>query len=341
MALGFGLVSFCLLSPRHRVALRSPWLLAGVGLFLLAISPIAIWNLQHDWISLRFQSSRAFPDRGYSLLDLLGVFLVGNLYLFPTFGFPLWWSLACSLRSPRSLPHSPTPLLLLLSLPLILTFTLMGGYRPILPTWAAPGFWVATLLLGNWATGWSGRSLRRWLGGSALAIATLLLIALLHLTLGIFQKPGQFALGGGVLPVSTDASVQMLDIQQLRQGWAASAAARSALSQADFVFTSDIFLAGQVGMAIAPLSDRPITCLSEDLRGFAFWAKVDRWVGQKGLYVVSQRLASATVAQYSTYFSRIEKVAEIPLRRGGVVVELIQIYRCEKLLRPYPRPYGN
>ena len=343
LALGFGLVSFCLISPHHRSALRSPWLLAGIGLFLLAISPIVLWNFQHDWISLRFQSGRAIPDRGYSLLDLLGVFLVGNLYLFPSLGFPLGWSLGRSLRSLHPSTHPPihpSTLLLCLSLPLILTFTLMGGYRPILPTWAAPGFWSATLLLGNWAATWSDRSLRRWLGGSGLAIATLLLIALLHLTIGIFQKPGQFALGGGFLPVSTDASVQMLDTQQLRRQLAASPQVRSALAQADFVFTSDIFFAGQVGLAIAPLTDRPITCLSDDLRGFAFWSKPDQWVGQTGLYLVPQRLTT-TAAQYSEYFSRIEKIAEIPLQRGGVTVEVIQIYRCENLLKPYPRPYGN
>src|SRR5579883_3054616 len=33
LALGFGLVAFCLTSPRYRVALISPWTLLGLGLF--------------------------------------------------------------------------------------------------------------------------------------------------------------------------------------------------------------------------------------------------------------------------------------------------------------------
>ena len=340
LALGVGFLGFCLLSPPHRAALRSPWLLAGVGLFLLAIAPIVVWNSQHDWISLRFQSARALPDRGYSFLELLGVFFVGNAYLFPTFGFPLWWAMGRSLLKAAKLKTQSAPALLILclSLPIVLGFTFLGGYRPILPTWAAPGFWSATLLLGNWAAEWAARSRRRWLVGSGLVIATLLLVGLLHLTIGLLQKPGQSTLGGGLVPVTTDASVQMLDIQQLRRRLADSAIVRSALTQADFVFTSEIFLAGQVGMAIAPLSDRPITCLSEDLRGFAFWSQSQDWVGKTGLFFVSQRLAGAT--SYTDYFRQIEKIAEVQIDRGGVTVEVIQIYRCEDLLKPYLRPYG-
>ena len=226
------------------------------GLFLLAISPIVLWNAQYSWVSLRFQSGRAVPDRGYSLLDLLVTFLAGVGYLFPTFGFPLWWvsgralfeqfrsgrtaetrrrgagaaeeagvarerlktlfspltshlSPLFQLKTPHPTPHTshptphtlhPTPhtsLILWLSLPLILTFTVMGGYRSILPTWAMPGFWGATLLLGQHAASWQRRTVKRWLVGSGLVITSLLLVALLHVTIGTLQKPGHYAFFGG------------------------------------------------------------------------------------------------------------------------------------------------
>lgn len=335
LALGFGLIGFCLTSPRHRIALTSPWMLTSAGLFLLTIAPIVLWNVQHDWISFRFQSSRAIPDRGYNLLELLGTFLVGIAYLFPTFGFPLWWACVRSLNSP-----SCPSILLWLSLPLMLGFTLIGGYRPILPTWAMPGFWSATLLLGNWTSRWSARSRQRWLWGSGLAIATVLLVALLHVRIGLLQQPNQFV-WEGFLPTQTDASVQLLELQQLRQRWLESPTARSALTQADFLFTNEIYLAGQVGMATAPLTHKPITCFSNDLRGFAFWSTQNQWLGQNGLYIVSQRQTQAEVEQYRPYFESIEKVADLPLQRGGVIVEVLQLYHCQKLLKPYPRPYGK
>jgi DNA-binding transcriptional MerR regulator len=41
---------------------------------------------------------------------------------------------------------------------------------------------------------------------------------------------------------------------------------------------------------------------------------------------------------YRPYFEAIEPVGEIPMQRGGVTVETIQIYRAINLLKPFPRP---
>ncbi len=354
LALGFGLVGFCLTQRRYRSALVSPWTLASVGLFLLAIAPIVLWNAQHDWVSLRFQSGRAIPDRGYSGVDLLVTFLVGTAYLFPSFGFPLWWVSGRSLQqffpgrqSPRLLgltardeACAPIALLLWLSLPLMLVFTLMGGYRPILPTWAMPGFWTATLLLGNWAAHLKPLTLKRWLGGTGLVVASVLLVALSHVMLGTLQKPSQFSILGGLVPAETDASVQLLDIQQLRQGFAHTPAA-AALDQTDFLFTNDIYLAGQVGMAIAPLTPKPVTCLDADLRGFAFWSTAESWVGQDGLLVTTPARSERDLAQFQAYFADLKPAGHLDLQRGGSRVNKLLLYRGERLLRPYPRPYGR
>jgi 4-amino-4-deoxy-L-arabinose transferase-like glycosyltransferase len=359
VALGIGLVGFCLTSSPHRTALRSPWMLGAIALFSLAIAPIVAWNLQHDWISLRFQSGRAIPTQGFNILEMVGVFGVGIAYLLPTFGLPLWWvsgrAMLAEWQTARArqtadypaplVPSSrhpvilhPSPLILWLSLPLMLGFTLMGGYRPILPTWAMPGFWGATLLLGAFAERWQARSprgVKRWLWGSGWAIATILCVALSHLTLGTLQKPSQYAFFGGLLPIQTDASVQLLDMHQLRQGFANTPALQQALQQTQFVFVNEIFLAGQVGMAIAPLNPPPLTCLSDDIRGFAFWSTAQQWVGKSALYITSSRQPNAD--KYQDYFQQITKIGEIPIRRGGAIVEMIQVYRCETMIKEYPR----
>lgn len=349
-ALGFGLVGFCLTQPTYRKVLVSPWLVLGAVLFGVAIAPILIWNHQHDWVSLRFQSGRAVPDRGYSLVDLLVTWLVGIAYLFPSFGFLFWWvsgkavwlqfpQLQSRLANRRNIPFSPpvAALILWLSLPLMLGFTLMGGYRQILPTWAAPGFWGMTLLLGAWVSTWRTLVWRRWLMVSAAIIVPILLLAVLHLSLGIFQKPGQYAIAGGFLTPANDASTQQINIQQLRQQFAES----GVLSQGDFLFTNDIYLAGQLGMAIAPLTRQPITCFDPDPRGFAFWSTAEEWVGQRGLLVTTPAQAAAAIAQYQGYFSDLQLAADLPIRRGGEVVRVVQVYRAGVLQIPYPRPYGR
>jgi 4-amino-4-deoxy-L-arabinose transferase-like glycosyltransferase len=360
--LGVGLIGFCLTNRRYRPALASPWTGLGFGLFLIAIGPILFWNAQHEWISIRFQSARGVPDGGYNLLEVIGTFLTGVLYLFPTIGIPLWWvslkTLWQNLSSKwnkknalrldtATIAHLPDKqsLILWLSLPLILGFAFVSGYTQVLPTWQIPGFWTATLLLGQQAAERQRRSprlIRRWLVGSALVIVTILAIALSHIAAGTFQKPGQYALLGGFLPPSADASVQLIDIQQLRQGFVQSPELMAALKNTDFVFTNRYYLAGQVAMAIMPLEPKPITCFDRDLRGLAFWSKADQWVGQDALYITTRQFQKrqSLLALYQSYFESMQEIGAIPIRRGGTVTEVFFIYQAKKLLKPYPRRYG-
>ncbi len=348
-ALGFGLVMFCLFSPRHRSALTSPWLLLGMVLFVVTLSPMLYWNWQHDWVSFRFQSGRAVPTEGYRVLDAVGVFLVHVGYMFPTIGFVLWWTIGRTLLR-QFRPTSVTErdlrlkqqLILWISLPIALIFTLMGGYRQILPSWTMPGFYGLTLLLGEQTSRWqhhAPKTVRRWLQGSAIAVATLATVGLLHIGYGIFQKPGTNAVFP-IWEVQADPSTQLLDIQQLRRGILESPF-QEVLQNSSFIFTNDFFVGGQLGMALATATDRPVTCFSADLRGFAFWSRPDEWLGKNALYITTERfqLKSGT-ADYAPYFQSIELVGKIPMQRGGVATEVFLVYHAKTLLKPYPRPYG-
>ncbi|MCS6814805.1 MAG: glycosyltransferase family 39 protein [Cyanobacteria bacterium] len=348
-ALGAGLGAFCLFSPRHRSALVSPWLLLGAVLFVVALFPVLYWNWQHDWVSFRFQSGRAVPTEGYRLLDALGVFLVHVGYMFPTIGFALWWLIVRSVIDqvfPRSLSDQQLrlkqQLILWVSLPIALAFTLMGGYRQILPSWTMPGFYGCTLLLGYQASQWqqtAPKTVRRWLQGSALAVATLAVIGLLHVSFGLFQKPRIPSIFP-IWDVHSDPSTQLFDVQQLRRGILQSPF-REALQDSSFIFTNDFFVGGQLGMALAPATDRPITCFSADLRGFAFWSRPDQWLGKNALYITTERFQLKTgTAEYAPYFQSIALVGKIPMRRAGVATEVFLVYHAKTLLKPYPRPYG-
>lgn len=355
--LGLGLIGFCLTSPHHRRALLSPWAWLGLGLFFVTIFPIWFWNMQHDWVSFRFQLKRGVPRDEYNLLSVVGVFLAHVAYLFPTLGLPLWWvSLRSALAqitqlfSQKSLTYGKDLeqkqlLILSVSLPLMVGFTLMGGYQQILPTWPMPGFWGVTLLLGQQAVIWqqqSRRWVRRWLRGSGIVIGTSLLLALLHVTTGTLQKPSQYALLGGFVPPDDDPSTELIDIEQLRRGFADSPVLSKALQNSSFVFTNGYYLGGPIGMALTPLFHTPMTCFGEDMRGFAFWSRADQWVGKDALYVTLKRFQRKKdlTAHYRAYFSSLERIGKVPIRRGGEVVEVIYVYQAKTLLKPYPRSYG-
>ena len=54
----FGLLVWLVLSKRHRKWLINPWSLAGGLISALIFAPVIMWNIEHDWISLVYQSSR-------------------------------------------------------------------------------------------------------------------------------------------------------------------------------------------------------------------------------------------------------------------------------------------
>jgi hypothetical protein len=367
--LGGGLVLFCLLSRRHRSALFSVWTLAAIAIFAIAISPVMLWNSQHEWASFRFQSARAVPSQGYNLERLLVTILLALLYLFPTFGVPLWWTsfrtLAGLLQAKNrqnkqqnqenaiaenlaeDLLRNKQLLILCVSMPIFFGFTFMGGFIQILPSWHMPGFFGATLLLGERAAQVQlqrPKFIRNWLWGSGVVILPLLLIGLLHVHLGIAQKGGDHAIAGGFWEAKDDPSTQMIDIEQLRQAFVDSPMLKAELQNADFIFSNNFFMAGQIGMAIEPLGKK-ITCFDEDLRGFAYWSKAQDFVGKTSLYITSEQFIkderfSQPLDKYKGYFQSLEKIADIPIKRGGQVVQIFPVYRASPMLKPYPRPYG-
>ena len=365
--LGGGLVLFCLLSPRHRVALFSGWTLASIALFAIAISPVLIWNYQHEWASFRFQSSRAVPSTSYKFEQLLVTILVALGYLFPTFGVPLWWTsfktagglwkAATGKKNPDQHDHelaiaedllrNKQLLILCVSMPIFVGFTFLGGYIQILPSWHMPGFFGATLLLGERAAQVQlqrPQYIRKWLWGSGLGILSLLLIGLLHVEFGIFQKGGNAAIAGGFWEVKDDPSTEMIEIEQLRQAFVDSPMLKEELAKADFVFSNNWFIAGQVGTAIEPLGKK-VTCFDADLRGFAYWSKAEDFVGKNSLYITSETFIKDArfpqpLDKYKGYFQSLEKIADVALKRGGQTSQIFPVYRATKMLKPYPRLYG-
>lgn len=363
--LALSLFGFCLFTPNYRRALVSKWFWLGIPVFILTISPMLYWNFVHDWVSFRFQSERAIPmASGYQVERVFLNLLVELLFLFPTFGFPLLFALTrTTIQQIRnfSLRNSPSisafsnewelqkrGLILWLSLPLVLGFTAIAGYQQILPAWKMPGYWSATILLAERvAVSRRYSNVRipyRWYFGSVVIVIILLSIALSHIALGTFQTTGKPSIFG-ILPleIKNDSSTQLFDIQQLRQGFVANKNLNSALKKAEFVFTNRYYLGGQIGMAIDPVFKKPLTCFDADLRGFAFWSKPKQWLGKNAIYVGSKTFDVDLDAKkrYSRYFKSITKLGEIPIRRGGEIVQTFSVYQAQQLLKPYPRPYGN
>ncbi|HEY9736992.1 MAG TPA: glycosyltransferase family 39 protein [Trichocoleus sp.] len=358
--LALSLVGFCLATPRYRRVFLSPWTLLALGIFLLTLFPLLYWNLQHDWISFRFQLSMRFEggssEKTFSLGQLLSYWLVIVAYLFPGFGLPLWWVtarqiaqqlrqfLATSKDAAAFWLRQKQLLVLWISLPILLGFTFLGGSQQILPAWPAPGFWGMTLLLASSAVQWQQqkpRLARRWLWGSGIFLATLAALALLHITTGTLQRPGNYALFGGVVAPKSDPSRELINVEQLGHNFQAAEPVRSALQEVGFVFTNEYYLGGYLAMALHPYRDIPVTTFSQDPRGFAFWFDQQQWLGQDALYITLERFHQRPeiAEQYRENFAALEEIAAIPILRGGEETEVFHVYRATQFRQPYRYPY--
>jgi 4-amino-4-deoxy-L-arabinose transferase-like glycosyltransferase len=364
--LGTCLIGFCLSSPSHRKALTSPWVLLASLVFAVTISPILYWNSEHNWASIVFQSKRAVPNASYNWETFFLTFLVHMVYVFPSIGFPLIWSIGQAIRS-QLRKQEPAPdmhkvqrlLVLWLSAPIIVAFAIIAGYQQVLPSWPMAGYMTASMLLAERSLGWFSRYPRRfwnWLITTAVLIYIILAIALSHLTLGTAQTPSNNAIGGGFLTFEADNSVQLIDVGQLQRKLKDNPAIMTAIEQADFIFINRYFPSGQLAMALHSITKKPLTCFDEDLRGFAYWSTAQEWVGKNAVYIGSETFGvnedvvkskgfvstkpEITYEPFKNYFISIKKIATVPLTRGGVVTQTWQVYNAKQLLKPYPRPYG-
>lgn len=340
--LGMGLVGFCLSSKPYRKVFTSSWFLLSLLLFLLTLFPLWYWNWQHDWVSFGFQLSGRFEsssDVQINILNLIVFFLAGIGYLFPSFGIPLWWVTVRSfLIEIFSRPHYPNQLILWVSLPLTVGFTILGAFTQILPTWAMPGFWGLTIIFGHYVCAWDRefpKKIENWLSFSAITIYTLLTVILIHVTTGALQSPNPiFPLG--ILTPENDPSTELIDVVQLGERFDSSPLFREGINNSDFVFTNAYYLGGYIGMGLAQnedMIDIPLTCISNDVRGFGIWQPVDDLRGQDGLYITIEVFAQDTqlMDEMAGYFDSLTPVAQIPLERAGVVVETFYVYEGRNL----------
>lgn len=349
LALGLGLTLFCLGHTKYRRVFQSAYFWIGAGLFILAWIPILSWNSQHDWVSLRYQGQRATEEGGGFTWANLGITVAKEIaYLFPTFGIPMGLITLKRLIQLGSGRQAAYGLILAISLPLVVTMTAVGGWRDILPTWPMPGFWGLTILLAesgdrHWDT-W-----QRWLRPLWWASIALVLflegVALAHISGGLLQKPNPINPALGLIPIETDTSTQLVDIQQLRQAFLRDPDLNQALQGSDFIFTNHFFLGGQIAMALVPDFGKLVTCYAQDLRGFAFWSDANQFVGQSALMITTAQFEQYPgqpdpTSAYSPYFESFRFLADIPIPRGGAVGQIFRVYLAENQQQPYPRPYG-
>jgi 4-amino-4-deoxy-L-arabinose transferase-like glycosyltransferase len=139
---------YLLTSPRQRFWLAKPQPYLAFILAILIFSPVLIWNAQHEWVSLAFQSTHRLGEMGgvkvkYFLMLAATQFLVITPYLFVV-------SIAALVRESRNWfsrgLDDPMRLLLISGAIPLLLFTAISFRSLVKINWLAPAYWSLIIL---------------------------------------------------------------------------------------------------------------------------------------------------------------------------------------------------
>ncbi|MCB2206979.1 MAG: glycosyltransferase family 39 protein [Bacteroidetes bacterium] len=135
----------------NRDWLKNKWLYYSIALTAIISLPVLIWNLQYDFISFTFHGERVEMsgyniNLDYFLTELLGEFLYNN----PVNFILILLTLVVIARKNLQLTRAYTRTILMVSLPLIITFLVFSLFRKTLPHWSAPAYTTLLVLVAAW-----------------------------------------------------------------------------------------------------------------------------------------------------------------------------------------------
>jgi hypothetical protein len=286
---------------------------------------VIFWNATHDWASFKFQGGRAIGMRfrPEGLLAWLGGPIV---YLMPW----IWYAVIQQLV-PRLRRFSHTTgierLLVCLSLAPLSFFLMVSLVRWVLLHWNLIGFVPMYLLVGKaWAelAEVRERYARNRLLRMTAGLVCLLALAFGQARFGLIPFPGK--------DPTADISGWESVTRELEK--------RGILDEPNsFLFTNRWYDSGQLAFTTA--GRIPVACYNSiDARGFAFWSRPEDWVGKTGYMIVAEEPDEVQVRkEFESFFTRIEKVGEFRMDRGGHPFRPVTIYRCVNQKHPYPFTY--
>lgn len=323
-----GLVVFLLTLPQRRALLRhpAPWL--GALIALVIVSPALIWNAQHEWVSLAFQSGRGLPQ-GLRVDQVLANIAGQMAWILPWVFIPLAIAAWGALRRGRGAERSW--FLLCLALPTLAIFTLvpLWGSRG-LPHWQMPGWLMLYPLLGAWLAAAFRRATwpRRWALAAGAALVGLVFLAVGHAATGLGRVwfPGLLA---------KDPTLEALEWTSLRP----ELQARGLLDHPGlFVLAPHWITGGKLDHGLG--GALPVVVFGPDQRHFAFRQDLGLLVGRDALIMGPEAQVTRVLPALADYFDHLEELPPLALGRGGRPEVALRLFLGRRLRQPPPAAYG-
>lgn len=332
--LPMGLFFFFLSSGRWRR--NGTGLAITVAIALTMFLPVLFWNSAHHWISFRWQGERGAGSAVH--LDWLLRNIGGQaLWLYPWIALALVIELAACWRAgPRAARRW---FIFSLAIGPVAGFTLVSAWAPVgfHFHWQAPGYLLLLVPLGARLMSLWNRPIWRpsLVGLAAISMAGMVALGT-HAATGWWRQVGPEWLARH-FGENADPTLECLDFAPL-----AKELRRRGLvgNDACFLCTNRWFLSAKVETALG--GAQPVHCLNHfDPRGFAYWAPTEPWVGRDAILIGQKKYMADAALEFSTFFEQIEPIGVVDLGRGGGREVSVELFRCRRLTRTFPRPYGH
>jgi len=321
-----GLLGFLVSVPSRRRELRQPgpWLAALLALVIA--TPVIVWNIEHEWISVAYQASRGRfrgPHPEYLVANLIGQ----AIWILPWIFFPLLvaaWRAWCAGRTAERSWYC-----LCLALPAIAVFNLIPLWGSLgLPHWQMPGWLMLYPVLGAYAV----RSLepaqrRRWALACVAAIVLLGTVLSIHAVTGFGRilAPRIFAHG--------DPTLDAFEWNQLP----GELRARGLLQPGVFIITPNWMYAARVDEALHHTV--PVLVFGGNPKQFGLRYDPVGFLGRDALVVGPADTMGSIADRLEPHFESVSELAPFALGRSGMQEIPLRLMRARCLRTPLPSPY--
>ena len=316
----FSLFLFLILSSEHRHHLKKIAPYAGLILALLVFSPVLIWNGQHHWASLAFQSTeRAGEMKAFSGREL-GAFFASQMGIITPLVFAgFCWAIGLGIKRFWRIKPSMETLLLSLALPMVGLFTLVATREWVKMNWLIPAYPPLLLLMVAYYQNrtfrwkWIYRGYARWTWISVLAF-----FILFHL----WPLVPQIKVSGSA-DTMTGWPELARHIETIRseKNW----------KEPPFIFSWGHKTASELQLYLKGHPETfAQTVLEKKALAYDYWFDPKPLMGKNALFVWSdfEHFPDEKSGLLEKYFERVEVLEPFKVFRGKHLLRTFRVYRC-------------
>ena len=317
--------------------LKSKYVYLALIITIICTLPILVWNIKYDFISFTFQGGRV-SDGGFQfhpglfLREILGEVFYNN----PVNFVLIVIAVITVIYEKLLLKISFIRLIILMTIPLIVTILLISLFRSTLPHWSAPAFTTLLLLAAAWLDQKkSGRMQKYWLTTSALVFLIFIILGYVQVQYGLIikDKSNNYTQLG-----SNDPSLDMYGFSQVGSafGKLVERDRKSGVMPEDAVLVGDNWfpLANYDYYAAAPLNMWVFGFGDLDHIHKYAWVNRDQGGLRKGMsayYITDSRYYHPPGMTFKAAFESVDPADTIQIYRGGRVVKRAFVFRLKNL----------